>query len=74
MPQTLGSMVEGSPQDMRDGHQQHSTPTSQLRGTQRISQEQQSACGASMTAATGASERRFCLGVLPVKVKAKGET
>ena len=61
VPQTLGSMVEGSPQNMRDGHQQHSTPTSQLRGTQRISQEQQSASGAPMTVATGAGERRFCL-------------
>lgn len=27
-----------------------------------------------MTAATGAGERRVCLGVLPVKVKARGET
>ena len=40
----------------------------------RIRQEQQSASGSSMTAATGAGERRVCLGVLPVKVKATGVT
>ena len=64
----------GSPQRSRDSHQQDSTPTSQSSETQRISQEQHSASGASMTAATGAGERRICLGVLPVKVKAKGGT
>ena len=65
---------DGSPCNTRDGHQQNSTPTSQSRGAQRISQEQQSASGASMTAATGAGKRHVCLGVLPVKVKAKGGT
>ncbi|PFX16313.1 hypothetical protein AWC38_SpisGene19421 [Stylophora pistillata] len=44
----------------------------QLSGTERLNQEQQSASGSSMTAATGADERRVCLGVLPVQVKAKG--
>ena len=63
--------LHGSPRNTRDGHQQNTTPTSQSSGAQRISQEQQSASGASMTAATGAVERRVCLGVLPVKVKAK---
>ena len=64
----------GSPWNTTGGNQQNSAPTSQLSGTQRISQEQQSASGASMTAGTGAGERRICLGVLPVKVKAKGGT
>ena len=64
----------GFPRNTRDGHQQNSTPTSQLSGTQRISQEQQSASEASVTAAPGAGERRICLGVLPVKVKARRGT
>ena len=59
----------GSPWNTRDGLQQNSTPTSQLSGAQRMSQEQQSASGASMTAVTGAGERCICLGVLPVKAK-----
>ena len=58
----------------RHDHQQNSTPTSQLSGTQRKSQGQQSASEASVTAATGAGERQICLGVLPVKVKARGGT
>jgi len=32
--------LDGSPRNTRDGHQQNSTPTSQLRGAHRISQEQ----------------------------------
>ena len=72
MPQTLA--FHGSPWNTTVGHQQNSAPTSQLSGTQRISQEQQSPSGASITAATGAGERHICLGVLPVKVKAKGGT
>ena len=64
----------GPPRNITDGRQQNSTPTSPLSGTQRISQEQQSASEACMTAATGAGERRIGLGVLPVKVNAKGGT
>ena len=66
--------LDGSPRNARDDHEQNSALTCESRGAQRISQEQQSASGASMTAATGACERRVCLGVLPVEVKAKGET
>ena len=66
--------LNGSPRNTRDGPHQNSTPTSQSRGDQRVRQEQQSASGASMTAATGAGERRVYLGVLPVKVKAKEGT
>ena len=45
------SSFHGFPQNTRDGGQQKSAPTSQLSGTQRISQEQPGASGASMTAA-----------------------
>ena len=71
---TANISLDSSPRNTREGHQQNSTPTSRSSGAQRISQEQQGASGASVTAATGAGERRVCLGVLPVKVKAKGGT
>ena len=71
---TTSISFHGFPQNTRDGRQQNSTLATQLNGTQGISEEQKSASGASMTAATGAGERRICLGVLPVKVKARGGT
>ena len=66
--------LDGSPRNVRDDHQQNSAPTCESCGARRISQEPQSASGASMTAATEAGERRVWLGVLHVKVKAKGGT
>ena len=40
--------------------------------THRTNHDGQSGGRASVTAATGASERRVCLGVVPLKVRAKG--
>ena len=62
----------GSSLDAEDHLQQVNAATSNSGEVQRVTQERQGA--SSVTVATGAGERRVCLGVLPVKVTAKGGT
>ena len=62
----------GSSLDAEDHLQQVNAATSNSGEVQRATQERQGA--SSVTVATGAGERRVCLGVLPVKVTAKGGT
>ena len=72
MSATSVSNLNGTPRSAGDSHQQTSAATSDLSGAQQVSQEEWSVSGVSVTAATEASERHVCLGVLPFKVKAKG--
>ena len=57
---------------LEENPQQTNAAMGYTSATRRTNQDGQSGGRASVTAATGAGERRVCLGVVPVKVRAKG--
>lgn len=56
---------------MEENRQQTNAAMAYTSATHRTNQGGQSGSRASITVATGAGERRVCLGVLPIKVRAK---
>ena len=60
------------PPTLEENPQQINAAMGYTSATHRTNHDGQSGGRASVTAATGASERRVCLGVVPLKVRAKG--
>ena len=68
---TSVSYVQSIPHSIEENDQQTAAATGRQNEAHIVNQEGQGV-GATVTAATGAGEERVCLGVLPVRVKAKG--
>ena len=66
------TLLHPTPPTLEENRQQTNAAMAYTSATHRTNQDGQSGTRASITVATGASERRVCLGVLPVKVRAKG--
>ena len=68
---TSVSYVQSIPHSVEGNDQQTAAATGRQNEAHIVSQEGQGV-GAAVTASTGSGEERLCLGVLPVRVKAKG--
>ena len=66
------TLLHPTPSTLEENRQQTNAAMAYTSATHRTNQDGQSGGRASITVATGAGERRVCLGVLPVKVRAKG--
>ena len=66
------TLLHPTPPALEENPQQTNTAMGYTSATHRTNQDGQSGGRASVTVATGAGERRVCLGVVPVKVRAKG--
>ena len=68
---TSVSYVQSIPHSIEENDQQTAAAIGHQNQSHIVNQEDQGV-GATVTAATGADKERVCLGVLPVRVKAKG--
>ena len=66
------TLLYPTPPTLEENRQQTRAAMAYTSATHRTNQDGQSGGRASITVATGAGERSVCLGVLPVKVRAKG--
>ena len=66
------TLLHPTPPALEENAKQTNTAMGYTSATHRTNQDGQSGGRASVTIATRAGERRVCLGVVPVKVRAKG--